>query len=302
MNTDSKINKYILSGINFSDNGPQLVLDAVPPKKTERIRFSVWDKNFTLIRYKRRFCIGRYSLDTFEDWPCPFQSTVDINNRECPACINFNGFVPAFYRLSPTSLSSQQRRYNERPHVVYLAHFGGDKIKVGIANTQRVRIRLMEQGARVAQIIAYCDSAYQARSIEAKVSEKEGISEVVHIRTKRRLLGTIFDSNTAIAQLHELNELLAQELSLQTIYESIDLTYQYLGNRSLELSAVDLTDEHPFSIGGIGVGIIGSVLVVETDKGQYIASLSKALGHVVSLSDQLEPNSQLRDHYQFSLF
>lgn len=302
MNSDSKANKYILAGTDFSKNGPQLVLDAVPPNKTKRIRFSVWDQNFTLTRYSRRFCIGRYSLDTYEDWPCPFQSKVDTNSRVCPACINFNGFMPAFYRVPPTSLSSQQRRYNERPHVVYLAHFGGDKIKVGIANTQRVRTRLMEQGARVAQIIAHCDSAYQARSIEAKVSEREGISEVVHNRTKRRLLGTVFDSNAAIAQLYELREHLAQELSLPTTCESIDLTHHYLGNRFLELSAVDLTDEHPFRIGGVGVGIIGSVLVVGTDKGQYIASLSIALGHVVSLSDKIEPNSQLRGHYQLSLF
>ena len=302
LTSDSSINKYILQGTDFSQNEPQLVLDAIPPNRTKRIRFSVWDQNFTLTRYRRKFCIGRYSLDTFEDWPCPNQSEVDTSSRECPACIKFNGFMPAFYRVPPTSLSPQQRRYNERPHIVYLAHFGEDKIKVGIANTQRVLTRLTEQGARVAQIIAHCDSAYQARAIEAKISEREGISEVIHNRTKRRLLGTFFDSDTAIAQLTELRELLAKELSLTNTYESFDLTHHYLGRRSIELSAIDLTDEQPLKIGGVGVGIIGSVIIVETEKGQCIASLSKTIGHVVSLSNQIELNSQLEGHYQTSLF
>lgn len=302
MNSDSKANKYILAGIDFSKYGPRLVLDAVPPNKTKRIRFPVWDQNLTLTRYSRRFCIGRYSLDTYEDWPCPLQSTVDTNSRECPECSNFNGFIPAFYRVPTSSLSSQQRRYNERPHVVYLAHFGGDRVKVGIASAQRVRTRLMEQGARVAQIIAHCDSAYQARSIEANISERKGISEVVHSRTKRKLLGTIFDSNAAFAQLHELRGHLAQKLSLTITGESIDFAHDYLGNRSLEISAMDLTDERPFRISGRCVGIIGSVLVVGTDKGQYMASLSIALGHVISISDQIEPNPQLSCHFQLSLF
>lgn len=302
MISDSKISKYILAGIDFPKHGPQLVLDAVPPNKTERIRFPVWNNNLTLTRYSRRFCIGRYSLDTYEDWPCPLQSTIDTNSRECPECINYNGFIPAFYRVPTSSLSPQQRRYNERPHVVYLAHFGDDKVKVGIASAQRVRTRLMEQGARVAQIIAHCDSAYQARSIEAKISEREGISEVVHSRTKRKLLGTNFDSNDAFAQLDELSRHLAKKLPVTITGESIDFAHDYLGDRSLEISAIDLTDERPFMISGRGVGVIGSVLVVGTDKGQYIASLSIAFGHVISISNQIEPNPQLRGHFQLSLF
>jgi len=303
MTTEPIISRqYILAGTAFGEGGPSIVLDAAPPATPGRMHFRVVGQSFTLERCEATFCTGRYSLDTYEDWPCPNQSKVDVEYSECPACRKFNGFTPAFYRVPRSSLSPQQRRYNDRPHAVYLAHFGGDRIKVGISSVDRIRIRLMEQGARVAYILVYCESAYDARSIEAAISGVDGVSEVVHSKTKRALLAMPFDGMSALCRLRELGVRIAQRLSLSVRGECINCTRDYLLGGALEPSIADVTSANPFRISGTGIGIIGTVLIVATASRQYMASLSEAVGHIVTVAETVVPNPCVPGQTQLKLF
>jgi hypothetical protein len=58
----------------------------------------------------------------------------------------------------------------------------------------------------------------------------------------------------------------------------------------LRLPLIDLTDERPFRISGRALGLVGKVLVVEQRGMQFAASLTRAIGHVVSVSEVESPN------------
>jgi len=160
----------------------------------------------------------------------------------------------------------------------------------------------MEQGSRVAYILVHRNSAYDARAIEAAISATDGISEVVHSKTKRALLAMAFDPNVALSRLRELGESFANRLSLPMLGECIDFTQNYLGGGSLEPSIADLTAVSPLRISGRGIGIIGTVLIVATESRQYMASLSDTLGYVINVFNRIEPNPCAPGQAQMRLF
>jgi hypothetical protein len=220
---------------------------------------------------------------------------------ECLACRRFNGFNPAFDRVDPATLSPRQKRYNRRPHAVYLAHFGGKTTKVGISSVGRLPTRLREQGARVAVRLAVADSAWDARAIEVAVHER-GLPEVAHDTTKRRLLAEPFDPAAALARLERRADDLRAELGLPTPTDaSLLLEGVYLAGEPLRLPLVDLTDERPFRISGRALGLVGKVLIVEQRGLHFAASLTRAIGHVVSLSEVESPNPMPPGAGQLSL-
>ncbi|NEJ84280.1 DUF2797 domain-containing protein, partial [Rhizobium leguminosarum] len=103
----------------------------------------------------------------------------------CSASIQFN---PAFYHVAPSQLSQQQQSYNLQAHVVYLAYFGRDIIKVGIANEKRIRTRWLEQGARAAVVLQRLQDAYAARAVEEYISATYNIPERITIKQKLQSL------------------------------------------------------------------------------------------------------------------
>jgi hypothetical protein len=112
----------------------------------------------------------------------------------------FTGFNPAFYN-APT-LSPQQQLRNLEPHLVYLAHFGGSTMKVGMTHARRGIHRLLEQGARMGVLLARFADAYRARALEERIARDLEIAEAVRPARKRQLLGAPFSSSAVGAELH----------------------------------------------------------------------------------------------------
>ncbi len=57
-----------------------------------------------------------------------------------------------------------------KPHSVYLANSSG--LKVGITGRDREPVRWLDQGARQAQVLAWCETRQQAGELEAQLSEQ----------------------------------------------------------------------------------------------------------------------------------
>jgi hypothetical protein len=204
-----------------------------------------------------------------------------------------NGFNPAFYNVAREQLSPQQRLYNQTPHVLYVAVFGHVLMKAGIASRSRARTRLMEQGARIAAIVASFQDAYAARDIERVLIARPELSETVQNVTKRRLLNTPFDVSRARVVLQEFVERLNIDLSVSE-KSIVDLTGDYLGAHELEPPLLDLTDDEPVQISGRGLGMIGDILVMRQGQQQFMLSLKRAIGHMIDI-DPVEKPNQIAD-------
>ncbi len=293
--------KALLAGLARVDDAPHLVLDALAPQRPERRLVPIAGRTLTITRLRRRMCIGRYSLGGGGAIPCPDRTSIGDEYEECFSCRAASGFNPAFDRVDPSTLSAQQKRYNAQPHAVYLAHFGGDTVKVGISSVRRLRRRLVEQGARAAVRFWEGPTAWDARAVEVAVARR-GPAEVVHDATKRRLLGEPFDFPRAERRLEQEAARLRGALELAApAEERVDLSAAHLAGEAVRRPLVDLTDNRPFRISGRVVGLVGKVLVTEQRSLHFAASLTRAVAHVVALTEQQTPNPMPPGGGQLSL-
>ncbi len=291
--------KALLAGLARIDGEPHFLLDAVSPELPGRTVLPLAGRSLTLTRLRRKLCVGRFKLGGGGSVPCPDRANVAEAYSECFACRTASGFNPAFDRVDPETLSPQQKRYNALPHAVYLAHFGGALVKVGISSAGRLPRRLVEQGARVAVKLAEAPTAWEARAIEVAVSSR-GLPEVVHDATKRRLLGKPFDAARAQGQLRDRAVALRTELDLPALADDV-VPIVHLGGVPLKQPIIDLTGERPFRISGRVVGFVGKVLVLEQRGLHFAASMTKAIAHVLELSEDEVPNPMPPGAGQLSL-
>jgi hypothetical protein len=267
--------KCVLSGYGFDAEGPILLLDDiryVPWKRSVR-RFI--GQTLTISRRDDRYCTGRYAEDDFLGEPCPNRSRVE-DTPTCDACQYARGFNPAFYH-SGDRISPQQRRYNAQPHAVYLAHFGAHTMKVGIANSKRERARLLEQGARMAAIVARCSDAYEAREIEERV-RSSGVPEVVRSAQKRRLIEQPFRRDVAEQELSRLASEVVPAGDRRPV-ELIECNSAYGLDLAPGLALTDIEAGQPIS--GTLRACIGEFVIAEQAEQLFVASLRRFIGYEI---------------------
>jgi hypothetical protein len=282
----------LLSGYGFDDQqGPFFVLDELGAGTTTRRRVFVRGAALSLEAATGRYCTGTFDLATYESAPCPEQAVAGEELETCFRCFRRTGFNPSFYNVPRDTISPQQRAYNERPHVVYLAYFAEGYVKIGISSEDRVALRWRGQGARVATRLLSVEDAYRARAVEAQVTREGGLPEAVRGSRKRQLLNVPFRLASAEQTLRVTRERLAEKCKLEFGSAPLhDLTRDYLGAASLDLCITDLSGEAAPAISGVGVGMIGDILVVEDGGRQYMLSLKDLIGRVVTLEHLVRAN------------
>jgi hypothetical protein len=283
----------LLSGYGFAAGGPYLWLDDLSASPTARHKWPIWDTPLTLTATAERRCTGYFDLLTYDSFPCPEKNIISDDVDTCFQCFRRTGFNPSFYNVPVSTLSSQQRTYNEREHVVYLAYFADGWAKVGISSRDRVLVRMRGQGARVATVIASFDDAYQARALEERIAKEVAIPEVLRSSRKRALLNEPFDlarGESALAVLRGQVEEICHVRALP--FAPRDCTADYLGARSLDLPVTDMTDERPPTISGVGVGMIGDILVVQESARQFMLSVKDVFGSVVEIEPTVRRNTK----------
>lgn len=116
-----------------------------------------------------RFCIGTINPLTMKYVSC--NNKVDLNNCQCNRC----KFMFEFYKCvrchgNDCDIHNKvSKDYCDTPHLVYIAYFPGNKLKVGTASMQRKEARLLEQGALYAIYIAKTPDGKIARQIEKEI-------------------------------------------------------------------------------------------------------------------------------------
>lgn len=274
--------EYLLSRVGFSrEETPELTF----AKGKDFFDFNPIDHELTLqIDARQRFCVGWSDMVEGKRYVCPDSNLISSAYEQCAACQQRTGFNPAFYHA--TSVSSQQEARNAEPHILYLAYFSKDTVKVGISYAARGNARLLEQGARYALILDTFPTAHIARSYEAKIAQIPGISETVQLRKKILLLNQEIDSDEAIVMLTELRSQLEQQLNITFTKNHVQsLDGHYFPKIQANFDALhDCSDQNIIS--GRAIGMLGSLLFCQQDDTTLFLPLKKYLGYKVTFSHE----------------
>ena len=264
-------------GYGFSRKGPYFVFDQLDTQK--RVVLSILSKTMSLELLDERFCIGTYDLVSFETKPCIQQSKLPLKGKNyCKYCNQINGFNPAFYNTN--KISPQQQRYNNQPHVVYMAYFSNSCVKVGIASKKRHLTRLLEQGARAAIILDEFPNASLARQLEAKLCSNEKINEVVSSERKLRL---ITESNYSFDDAKKvLNYYCEHYYRRKPLSDIINLQSFYFPADASPPTVSSLENQKDAMISGKIIGMVGDIVFIEHNSSfVYAISIKKYVSHLV---------------------
>jgi hypothetical protein len=271
-------------------HGGYLILDEMQEECWTRRSLRVRGAHFSLRAEGARYCTGRCDLASGRSQPCPDRTALpDGGFEQCSPCRRATGFNPAFYFAQ--EISPQQEQRNREPHLVYLAHFGGDTLKVGMTHARRGIDRLLEQGARVGALLGRFPDAYRARALEEHVARSLDAAETVRAARKRHLLGSPFSAKQAREQLEAMIariRLLEPELPLSP--ELVELDAYYAGPELFEHPYTDLSEAQPPAISGRCLGMIGDVLVFMQGGRRFLLSVGALVAQQVQLSATEQPN------------
>lgn len=231
-----------------------------------------------------RYCLGWHDLATSASHQCPDTATIDPKYDSCPACQKRTGFNPAFYNAS--SVSPQQEALNQEPHILYLAHFGSDYLKVGISRHKRGLQRLYEQGARSALILDVFPTALIARQYEALIAKLPHIHETTSVSVKRKLLEQQYDATSG----HELLLTTRSHLEAQ-----LNLKFSTASPQSFDpVYFPDSYYAEPFSdladatkIAGTCLGVVGGMLIMQYNDHRVALYIKQFYGYPVAITETM---------------
>lgn len=284
----------VLTRIAYKRGSWEFVWMTVDDEHERRLHTIVWQDITITLQWSQKYCTWRYDLSTKNSWPCPTMSPV-VSWSQCHDCSTRTWFCPFFYNHQ--TISTAQQQYNARPHMVYLAYFGWDLVKIWITAASRWVARLTEQWALARDILAYTDSADDARRIEEVWATTAWCREIVRTSTKISYLRWQIKDNTT-------RQLFAKKRSLIGHYASLDdanVTYNtiYEKHRSLFASPLQDISKEP-SISGNVVCVLGWVVLLQNGWQLFLHNLKSRVWYEVSIKHWIQQMSWFVT--QWSLF
>jgi len=137
-----------------------------------------------------RRCVGHKPLrDPDTPW-------IDCDNsplpgsRTCDRCTAVDATFASQLHHAHTRGSGEidiaVRTHLEKPNVSYLAAFRDGSVKIGTSTAPRLEVRLQEQGAWIARIVANAANGYAVRTLEDLVTSELGLPQSVTVNRKLR--------------------------------------------------------------------------------------------------------------------
>jgi hypothetical protein len=135
-----------------------------------------------------RRCTGYRPPEGGPQRPCPEWRALPARARaQCEECERREGRLEIVASDGSRPPTGPHADYLRSPHEVYLAAFALDTLKVGVSGAGRTPLRVLEQGAPAALILARAKDGMAARRLEHQLGLL-GARERVPVRTKLRLL------------------------------------------------------------------------------------------------------------------
>ncbi len=294
------MSKKLLTQVGFGKetNAPFLRYSENDDLSVRELKFNE-SLNF-IFDTSERHCIGWFNPNTGENHTCPNHNSVEAKYEQCKDCMIKTGFNPSFYNTD--AISTNQAEYNTHPHILYLAYFSPNDIKVGISHAGRNLSRLLEQGARLAYVLDTFPSANVARHYEARASKLDGLVDNVKLNRKLELISQPFDEAEAINQLNEKKVLI--EKTLQTKFENSELIkcndFYFASDFDQSRLREVINLEEQAKINGRLAGVLGQIILCDRAGDLLALPMKRFIGYY--FDDSSEDSSIELPNTQFSLF
>ncbi len=254
-------------------------------------------------------CAGSCSEGIWK--PCPEKTTGKAKCDLCKARERKDSFVfTVFDGFDEQHLSPSDLDKISGPHVVYLALFDTNIIKVGVAKKTRKVLRQIEQGAHFTAFIAETPDGIKARQIETLI-RNNGLQDKVKVSRKKDLLMPEISDSEGKALLEEifvqhksifseypvLKDFLLEKsefVDWDSVYHLCEVMQSPKSLHSVELSQGE-------SVSGIIRAIKGPFLILEIPD-EFIVLCAKDLtGMEIDFSEK-PPGLNLSTAFQGALF
>ena len=275
----------LLTYFGFDENNSPYIKFANENGRLEDRKIVFRDDLSLKFDVSERYCVGGHDFVANENLTCPNRAVIDKRYSQCRECMKKTAFNPAFYYSD--RVSTTQLEYNKEPHMLYLAYFGDELIKVGISNHRRKIKRLLEQGARAAMILGEFSSANIARQYEEKIARMDGIIETLQVARKIEVLDEeTFDFDVAEKRLLEVESRIEKELRVEFENHDVINCDTYYGDTGGLRDLYDMSETAMIS--GKIRACIGSLLVMENWGSLLVLPLKKFVGYRMELSSVAE--------------
>ncbi len=135
------------------------------------------------------------------------QSVTHEPRAKCQLCRSLEGsfIYTVFDGFDTSHVSAVDLEKLDVPHVVYLAYFTDEMMKIGVSKAERSRLRQIEQGSLATKYIAECKNGVHARQIET-LARQSGLADKISASQKRAFLVPDITPAQAEARLQALQE------------------------------------------------------------------------------------------------
>lgn len=247
-----------------------------------------------------RRCLG--TVERGQRRPCPTEATPDRSGH-CRVCAWADGFRACMVctGFSCPSLPPAMQEQCQSRHVLYLACFGDQRIKVGTAVWRRRLGRLHDQGPLAALHVASSPGPVIKQMENLLV--KAGFHEAFRREEKRRLLASPMSESGALEQLEQAASRLPELLPAR--YHEALITPRPVPlpekSRQARGRSYDLLATAPgHLLSGEVVQAVGHLIAVRDDAGTFFIDLGELKARVVDLDPPL--GAGRKSTVQLSLF
>jgi len=287
-------------GYGWHESGIYLKARAWPVSANTPIEKLPLDGTLRIKRHSERLCAGWYDFESDVHAPCPDRALPRKN--QCEGCIDREGFAPWLRcdgRMLPP-LKPAVRAYIQSPHRLYLACFGDDVVKVGMASVQRGDNRLWDQGPLAAYYIAASDGV-SIRQLEVEASEL-GFTETMRRSRKRDLLTSGMRREDAYRRLNSAVDRLRAQLppdSLSLMHDPIELPLPKLTRKARDFRELEPLHPDGRIIEGDVIAASGSTVVLNDGGVHATLDVYDLISHQVEFNPEGVVERQAR---QIGLF
>ncbi len=281
---------------------------AISNERLGRKVVKIGDKiSFEKINSERK-CVGSVFENKWQ--PCPQKA---VGKQKCDFCRSRErSFIyTVFDGFDRSNVSETDLQKISTPHIVYLAFFDGELIKVGVSHLERKTIRQLEQAAHFTLFVAETKNGIEARQIET-ILKRSGMADKVKITQKRDFLFPEVTSEngekvlrnlweTKVSALNEFDKLKTQILSTPE-FQSWEKFYgtDQIEKLSKPYHSIENLKKDE-SVSGEILAIKGPFLII--DVGEEIVSfcVKDLLGYEVDFTEK-PVGINLNSAFQKSLF
>jgi len=240
-----------------------------------------------------RYCVGYMTVSSgesrrhiaLEPWkdirPCPSESNVRKGHK-CPSCYQADLVHPCLI-CDGTGCSagpSMRKSCQEATAYVYLASFGSNRLKVGVAHKTRIPQRWIEQGANLAKKIIV-GNGMEARRFENTLHR--ALSVLPGLKTNRKV-----DTLWKREGVEEVNALGEAEEEIKRRFPDFPYCHDTVHDLSeiydlplLNRRPIEMKVKRDLQISGEVLGAKGSLLLLSIGDLPYYLNLKHLMGRKI---------------------